>query len=234
MCCKVREDDPDTFPQSLPIFPLEGVLLLPRGQLPLHIFEAHNIDMIDDALADSRMIGIIQPRANTGAHHNATNNNGNEAAEQVAAAPVYDTGCAGKIISFEETDDGRYLVTLRGVTRFRVARELDNDTNYRRVETHWHPFRHDTHPASELDICRDKLNNLLWRYFEQHQLKCCWDKIDHAPDERLITALCMICPFTAQEKQALLEAHTCQERAELIMAMLDMAICGDRTAGSQH
>ena len=221
MCNKIREDDPDTFPEYMPIFPLEGVLLLPRGQLPLNIFETSYINMIDNALADSRMIGMIQPRAD------ANTANGH-------SAPVYDTGCAGKIISFEETEDGRYLVTLRGVTRFKIARELDCESGYRRVESHWQPFRHDTEPADELDISRDRLNNLLERYFEQNDMQCCWQKIDHAPDERLVTALSMICPFTAQEKQALLEAETCQARAELFMTMLEMATCEDRSAGSQH
>ena len=221
MCCKIREDDPDTFPRYLPLFPLDGVLLLPRGQLPLNIFETRYIDMIDDALSRSRLIGMIQPC-------------GDDGSGDSYCAPIYDTGCAGKIVSFEETGDGRYLITLRGVARFQVAREHEADNGYRRVEPLWQPYRHDTDTANGLDIERDKLNTLLKHYFEQHDMQCCWQKIDHAPDERLITALCMICPFASTEKQALLEAETCQARVELFMAMLEMAICEDGTAENHH
>ena len=197
-------------PNILPVFPLNGVLLLPRGQLPLHIFEKRYKAMLDDALKDSRMIGMIQPKEN---------------------GSLFDTGCAGRVTSFEETDDGRYYVVLTGVSRYKIHEEIEPESGYRRVKPDWQSFANDLDPTGCLDLDRAKLKAMLGDYFEMHEIDCNLELIDEAADDRLITCLSMICPFDAGEKQALLEAGCCKERSELFMTMLDMAI---RSGMSPH
>ena len=199
----------DELSQTLPIFPLTGVLLLPRGQLPLNIFEPRYIAMIDDALSSDRLIGMIQPV------DGATNG---------SAPPVYSTGCAGRITTFDETDDGRYLITLTGLCRFHLEEELATMRGYRRVKTDWSPFRIDMAPAEDdLDFDRQRLHQALSTYFQRQGISANWDAIDCTPDDRLVTSLAMICPFSACEKQALLEAPTPQERAALLLSLIEMA-----------
>lgn len=203
----------DDLPDILPIFPLNGVLLLPGGQLPLNIFEPRYLAMMDAALKADRLIGMVQPR---------------EIPRNLAdddTVPVYDTGCAGRITAFEETDDGRYLITLTGVARFRVAGEQPLLNGYRRVRPDW-SYPKDKETADCLGIDRRRLTALLESYFSQQGLSCSWDAIDGAPDNRLITCLAMVCPFDAREKQALLEAACCKERARLFMTLLEMAVSG--------
>lgn len=203
----------DDLPDILPIFPLNGVLLLPGGQLPLNIFEPRYLAMTDAALKDSRLIGMIQPRdiPRTLADDDSVG--------------LYETGCAGRITSFEETNDGRYLITLTGVARFRVAEEAGIEKGFRRVRPTW-AYPKDRETADCLGIDRGRLNRMLETYFSQQGLSCNWDAIEDAPDNRLITCLAMICPFDAREKQALLEAPCCKERAGLFMTLLEMAVSG--------
>ena len=199
--------DDENLPDVLPIFPLSGVLLLPRGHLPLNIFEPRYMAMVNAALKTDRMIGMIQP-------------------VEYQADELYKVGCAGRIISFEETDDGRYLITLEGVSRFHVAAELESAEGYRRVKVSWDEFKNDNVPMKCLDLDKPKLVALLEGYFEQEGLSCSWDAIEESGDEKLITCLSMICPFDAKEKQVLLEAGCCKERAQKFMTMLDMAVQG--------
>ncbi len=195
--------------QTLPIFPLTGVLLLPRGQLPLNIFEPRYIAMIDDALSSDRLIGMIQPV---------------DATANGAAPEVYSTGCAGRITTFDETDDGRYLITLTGLCRFNLEEEVSTTRGYRRVKTDWSPFRDDMAPAEDcLQVDRDRLRQALSVYFNRQGISANWDAIEGTPDDRLVTSLAMICPFAACEKQALLEAPTPQERAALLLSLIEMA-----------
>lgn len=202
-----------TLPQTLPLFPLNGVLLLPRGELPLHIFEPRFVAMVDDALRGDRMIGMIQPRHAP---------DGEVAPDN---APLFDVGCVGKITGFNETPDKRYLITLTGVSRFRLAEELPPAAHgYRRGRPDWAGFEKDREPAGCLDLDRDKLKKLLASYFDQHSLDCQWQHIDGATDEKLVTCLSMICPFDAGEKQALLEAGCSGQRAQMFMTMLEMAV----------
>lgn len=198
-------------PQSLPIFPLTGVLLLPRGQLPLNIFEPRYLAMVEDALKMDRLIGMIQPR---------------DFQQGMTAdrAPLFETGCAGKITAFEETEDGRYLITLTGVSRFRLAEELPPQRGYRRVRADWSAFSEDRQARDCLGIDRNQLKDLLRSYFDIEGLSCSWDSIDGANDDKLMTALSMICPLDPGEKQALLEAACCRSRAKMFMTMLEMAI----------
>lgn len=198
-------------PQTIPVFPLTGVLLLPRGQLPLNIFEPRYVAMVEDALKADRLIGMIQPRD---FQQGMTSD----------YAPLFETGCAGKITAFEETEDGRYLITLTGISRFHVAEELPLQRGYRRVRTDWADFSHDRQSSDCLGIDRQQLKDLLRSYFDIEGLSCSWDSIDGANDDKLMTALSMICPLDPGEKQALLEATCCRSRAKMFMTMLEMAI----------
>lgn len=193
----------ENLPDILPVFPLPGVLLLPRGQLPLHIFEPRYRAMVDDALCGDRMIGMIQPRED---------------------GALFDTGCAGRIKSFEETEDGRFYVVLNGVCRFDLKEELVQEKGYRRAAPDWTPYYKDLEPTGCLDLNRDKLKDMLAEYFTMHDIDCDWSLVDEAADESLITCLSMVCPFDACEKQALLEAGCCKERSRLFMTMLEMAV----------
>lgn len=191
------------------MFPLTGVLLLPTGQLPLNIFEPRYLQMVRDALAGPRLIGMIQPR------------------EGQSAAPrpsLYDIGCAGKIVEFAETEDGRYLIKLHGICRFRVESELNVTTPYRQVTPDWSPFSADIKHAGDLALDRTQLKTLLAQYFSLNDLSCDWKKIDDASDDRLITCLSMVCPFSPCEKQALLEAPDIGARAQMFMTMLEMEV----------
>lgn len=192
-------------PSELPIFPLSGVLLLPRGQLPLNIFEPRYLAMIDEALRTHRMIGMIQPRG------------GNP-------DTLYDVGCAGRIVSYEETEDGRYLITLEGVNRFKVKEELELKDGFRRIVPDWSDFPRDGERMDCLDLDKGKLLGLLQQYFDHEGLSCNWETIENSEDDRLMTALAMICPLDPCEKQVLLETGCCKERAKTFITMLDMAV----------
>lgn len=199
-------------PDSIPVFPLTGVLLLPEGRLPLNIFEPRYLNMVQDALAAPRLIGMIQPTA---------------PAAEGETPPLYRTGCAGRITSFSETDDGRLLITLTGICRFNVASELPPLRGYRRVVPDWSPFRADLEPPATDNgtlLDRDRLDPALRAYFQQQGIDANWDAIQQAPDDRLITSLSMICPFDATEKQALLEADDPYRRAQMLLALIEMAV----------
>ena len=198
----------EDLPQTLPIFPLSGVLLLPRGKLPLNIFEPRYLAMTEDAIKSDRLIGMVQPM------------------EEGAAGdqpPVFPTGCAGRITQFAETEDGRYLITLTGICRFRIERELPLFCGYRRVAPDFSSFRADFEPE-QVRLDRARLLSALKVYLKLQQLSADWESIQGAPDERLITSLAMICPFSCREKQALLETSCLAERARVLTALLEMAV----------
>lgn len=203
-------------PDTIPIFPLDSVLLLPRGHLPLNIFEPRYVAMVDDALRSNRMIGMIQPSKNP--------------ADQ---RPLFNTGCAGRIVQFQEADNGRYLITLRGVARFDVVSELQTTTQYRQVQAKWNSFPEDYDDIEDLGIDRARLVTLLDQYFTIHDMTIDWKLITAVNDEKLMTCLAMICPFSTCEKQALLEASTCSERADLFMNLLEISVRSGAHA-SQH
>ncbi len=202
------QPDFDDLPRVVPIFPLPGVLLLPGGRLPLNIFEPRYLAMVRDALSGERTIGMIQPCAE---------------APDVGAARVYETGCAGRITAFSETDDGRYLITLTGAIRFDVERELPPIEGYRRVVADYGRFRGDLEEeASEID--RERFLETLGCYFEANGIEGDWKAIEEAGDAALVTSMAMICPFAAPEKQALLEAMSLPERARTMTAIMEMAV----------
>jgi len=197
-------------PDTLPIFPLTGVLLLPRGRLPLNIFEPRYLAMTRDAMAGERLIGMVQPC---------------EPPIREMNPAVYPTGCAGRITSFSETDDGRFLIVLTGVSRFRIREELPLLSGYRRVVPEWDDFAADREP-DELGFDRARLTQGLRNFFGQRQVQADWSAIDQAPGEHLVTSIAMMCPFAPSEKQALLEAKTLGERANLLTALIEMSLSG--------
>ena len=197
----------------MPIFPLTGVLLLPRGKLPLNVFEPRYLAMTEDALSGNRMIGIIQP---------------SDPLSRASVPPVYPIGCAGRITSFSETDDGRYLITLTGVCRFETARELPIVRGYRRVDVSWERFAADLEESGPALFDRARLVEGLKTYFKIQGISANWDAIDSTPDERLVTSLAMICPFEPSEKQALLECGSLSERANMMVAIIEMSVLDKR------
>jgi Lon protease-like protein len=210
-------------PAILPIFPLTGVLLLPRGRLPFHIFEPRYLAMTRDALAGQRLIGMVQP---------------SDPMVTDANPPVYPIGCAGRITSFAETDDGRFLITLTGISRFRISEELPLLEGYRRVVPEWADFARDLESEEETGFDRERLTRGLRTFFQQHQISADWDAITSVPVDRLVTSIAMMCPFEPSEKQALLEASDLDDRARLLMAIVEMAVLnrpsGGIGAGARH
>ncbi len=203
-------------PPVLPIFPLPGVLLLPRGRLPLVLFEPRYVTRALDALGHRRVIGMVQTK--------------DEEPHPVRDdAPVHDIGCAGRITQFSETDDGRLLITLTGVSRFRIAQELDAEHGYRRVKADFGAFAADLREGEGVLADRPRLIEALRVYFTVKGLDADWEAIGKADDEALVTSLAMICPLAAAEKQALLETNDSLERAELLTGLIEMAAReGDR------
>lgn len=198
-----------SLPRTLPIFPLPGVLLLPRGTLPLNVFEPRYVAMVEDALRGERLIGMIQP---------------DEEAEDVGRAHCYAIGCAGRMTQLAEADDGRWLVTLTGVARFRLTRELAQaEGGYRLVEPDFTPFAGDLEVAGGgTAIDRQALLDHLRAFFRKKRIDANWEAIEKADDESLVTALAMVCPFRPPERQALLEAPDVAARAATLMALLRM------------
>ena len=203
--------------EVLPIFPLAGVLLLPRARLPLNIFEPRYLAMTRDALAGDRLIGMVQPSD----------------PNQPAAGnpPVYPTGCAGRITQFSETEDGRYLITFTGLCRFRIREELELLRGYRRVVPGWDEFAGDLRTPREPGFDRERLIRGLRVYFDKHRIKAEWDAINSVPGERLVTSIAMVCPFDPSEKQALLEARDLDERATVLTTIVEMAVADPPSDG---
>ena len=197
----------DDLPSELPVFPLPGALLLPRGHLPLNIFEPRYLCMVQDALAGPRLIGMIQPR---------------DSEDDPGGAAIYDVGCVGQIAAFNETDDGRYLITLRGLLRFSVARELEKCSGYRRVEPAFDAFRGDLEEES-LELDRERMLAALRQFFAERELSVDWQAVARLDGESLVNTMAMLCPFEPPEKQALLEAKTLAARADTLFAVLEMA-----------
>lgn len=202
--------DQSGLPRVFPVFPLTGALLLPQGKLPLNVFEPRYLAMVEDALAQGRMFGMIQP---------------DPAQPRGETGPgLYGVGCLGRLSSFSETEDGRYLITLTGVARFRVTQEVGMQRGYRRVEAAYDGFEDDLAPpvTDMLPVPRTELVAALHGYFDRAGLEANWDAVARMPDETLVTTLCMVCPFSPPEKQALLEAPGAADRAHALYALLRM------------
>jgi Lon protease-like protein len=207
-----------TLPDEIPLFPLAGGLLLPGSQLPLNIFEPRYLKMVDDALGGARLIGMVQPRDGDG----------------TGKPSLYPVGCAGRIISFSETDDGRYLITLQGKKRFRIGAELHVDTPYRQASVDWGVYACDQHgdPSAEF-VNRERLVAAMRHYLDSEGLKTDWEVVSEAPTEALVASLAMGCPFAPNEKQALLEAETTAKRAECLIALMEMSSAAETNGGDQ-
>lgn len=197
-------------PHALPIFPLEGALLLPHGHLPLHIFEPRYRNMVEHALGHGRMIGMIQPR---GAYSHPVPDD----------ADIFALGCAGRIVSFSESEDSRFLITLKGVCRFRVIEELPLQGGFRRVMPDYGPFQGDFGPLSEEGIDRERLLDAARAFLKLKEIDCDWSAVQAAPTAALVTAFAMTCPLEPREKQALLECGSFMERAEMLISLFAMA-----------
>jgi Lon protease-like protein len=209
-------------PAVIPVFPLTGALLLPRTRLPLNIFEPRYLAMVDSAIGSYRIIGMIQPKV-PGEEE--------DAAKRPALTSV---GCAGRIVEYSEADDGRYLITLLGLARFRVAGERASQTAFRQVAADYSDFAGDLkiepEEIAESALSRDKLVRALKPYLTEHAMQTDWKSIQEAPAETLVNALSMLCPFDPREKQALLEAPGVKERADALIALLEMANAGALTS----
>ncbi|MDQ0471243.1 LON peptidase substrate-binding domain-containing protein [Labrys wisconsinensis] len=208
--------EPGDLPAVIPVFPLAGALLLPRGHMPLNIFEPRYLAMVDDALRGPRLIGMIQPEA-----------------EDASDVPrLYHVGCVGRITSFSETGDGRYLIQLTGVARFRVLEEPVVATPYRQCRVTAEPFAVDFKPrAGEGEVDRDALIRTLRAYIDATGLQADWDAIRQAPNEALVNALSMMSPFGVREKQALLEAASLKQRADMLVAITEIELAKNGPGG---
>lgn len=210
-------------PNQLALFPLSGALLLPRGQLPLNIFEPRYLTMVEDALGQGRMIGMVQPRVD-----------GPQPLPDSAA--LYSVGCAGKITEFREMDDGRFLIGLSGVHRFQIISEKTGERGYRQAEVDYGAYRIDAGEDTSV-LNREALIQSLRDFLDlatPDMLEVNWKTLEDAPDEDLVNALSMLGPFEVREKQALLEALTISERAQTLMAIMSMAARGGEEGSSGH
>jgi len=203
----------EDLPALLPIFPLTGVLLLPRGRLPLNVFEPRYLALTQHALAHGRLLGMVQPQEDQG---------------DAGDPPLYRTGCAGRIVEFAETPDGRFLVTLKGVARFDIASEPPRQNSFRQVQADWQPWRDDLE-EDERGVDRDRMIAALAPFFDRHGITTDSDVLASAPIEHLVNSLAMACPFSPREKQALLEARRTGERAKILTALVEMSVASNVT-----
>ncbi len=209
-------------PAELPVFPLPGALLLPRGKLPLNIFEPRYQALVEDVLAGNRLLGMIQP-SDAPPGLDLDPEAVEEAVQDDSSPSLFAVGCVGRLTAFSEREDGTSSLTLTGIARFRVVSEIASDTPYRRLSVSYAGFEQDLAAVDEVAFDRAALVGALRRYFHHRGFEARWDAIDQMDDETLLTTLSMICPFPPAEKQALLEAPTLPDRARTLRALLEMA-----------
>jgi hypothetical protein len=201
-------------PETVPVFPLSGALLLPGGQMPLNIFEPRYLEMFDAALRADRVIGMIQPKF--------SGDTGKPEKPNLCAV-----GCLGRIASFAETGDGRYIISLQGICRFRVAEELNGRLPFRQCRIT--PFASDLDDGHEAEcVDREELLRVFRAYLDANELEADWDSVKRAGNDTLVNALCMMSPYGPAEKQALLEAPDLKSRAETLIALTEMALARDK------
>jgi Lon protease-like protein len=210
---------PGELPEVIPVFPLPGALLLPRGQMPLNIFEPRYLTMVDDAMrSGTRLIGMIQPDIMHTEHRDRPK--------------LFSIGCIGRITQLAESGDGRYLLELTGVTRFKVAQELSVTTPYRQCRVDYETFIDDfTARKGEDEVDRKALIAVLADFLKANNLRADWEGIDKAPNEALVNALAMMSPYGTPEKQALLEAPDLKTRAEILVAVTEIELAKKKTSG---
>jgi uncharacterized protein len=216
-----RKFGPADLPQTIPIFPLPGALLLPRARLPLNIFEPRYLAMLEDTFkTNDRLIGMIQPVPVPDGR-------------QGSDGRLHRIGCAGRVVAMQETEDGRYLITLQGVCRFRLLEVQDGFMPYLRAGVDWASFERDLGaPEADAFFDRPKFLEVLARYFATARLSSDWDSMKEADEELLINSLSILCPFDAEEKQALLEAPTLTNRRETLVTLMEFALRGGGDEGA--
>ncbi len=216
---RLSKDLPDT----IPVFPLNGVILLPRSNLPLNIFEPRYLKMTDDVLGGNRLIGMIQP-----------NRKSEPDMLKAAPVPIRKTGCVGRITEFSEMDDGRMLITLTGVCRFETTEELENEQPYRTFHVEYNRYEDDLLPGfGETKVDRETLLTVLRTYLDIHELDADWESIHQSSNEFLVNTLSIISPYGPEEKQALLETRDLKTRSEVLIALAEMDIAsGDDGSGT--
>ena len=217
---------PDDLPPDIPVFPLRGVILLPRSTLPLNVFEPRYLTMVNDVLAGARVIGIVQPDGE-GAVEAGESPSGKDAS-------LRRVGGVGRLSAFQETHDNRILISLTGIARFDIAQEVSTDLPYRVCSVNFSRFLADfAQGQGEERVDRKKLLTVLRKYLELNDLNADWDSINRSPNELLVNTLSMISPYGAEEKQALLEAQTLRDRAEVLIALAEMELAApDTESGS--
>lgn len=209
---------PAELPEIVPVFPLAGALLLPHGRLPLNIFEPRYLAMIEDAMAAGRLLGMMQGDESRPRSENGT--------------AVYSVGCLGRITSFSETEDGRFLITLTGTQRFRLVDEAMMRRGYRRMRVDFTPYLADLGPLPDLEsMPRVEFLAGLRPYFKSQGMEVNWNAIEKTPEAMLVNTLSMLCPFGVAEKQALLEAPNETARTGMMLALMRMALHGDAQDG---
>jgi uncharacterized protein len=205
----------EDLPGMLPVFPLRGAILLPRAALTLNVFEPRYLALVDHALANERLIGVVQPGPNTGS----------EESPEGKSFSLRTVGCAGRVTAFNETEEGHLMISLTGVARFSLGREIAADTSFRICEVDFSSYPDDFITGHGEDaVDRDRLLNTLRCYLEANNLSADWDRINSATNERLVNTLAVLSPYGPEEKQALLEAKDLPERAEALVALAEMEL----------
>lgn len=214
---------PADLPPRIPVFPLRGAILLPRATLPLNIFEPRYLEMIDDVMSGGRIIGILQPIVS----------GDDEESPIEKTAGLRSVGCAGRVTSYQELDDGRLIITLTGITRFQCIGEAETEMAYRIMSVSYDRFASDlTEGLGEELVDRRNLLRVLKTYLEANRLKTDWATIQRASNEFLINALSVMCPYGPEEKQALLEAKDLRSRAEVLVALAEIDLASNGSSGT--
>jgi uncharacterized protein len=208
MSSNVSYMGPAAMPTTIPVFPLAGALLLPRGQMPLNVFEPRYMAMVDHAMKTDRLIGMIQPNPDKG-----------------DIGPLFSVGCVGRITQLAETGDGRYMLTLTGIARFRIVSEADDDMPFQTFNVNWLAFADDyTARFGEDAVDRPSVMKALKDFSVANDVPVDWDSVKDAPNEALVNALSMMCPYGVREKQALLEAIDLKARGDMLVAITEMEL----------
>ncbi len=217
------EDNIKELPRTIPLFPLNKVLLLPRAKLPLNLFENRYLHMLDFALANQKIIGMIQPKEKIQKNSDIRN------------PTLYEIGCAGRITAFSETNDNRYEIILRGVSRFRVKKERSIKNGFRSAEVIWEDFNHDFDIYNSIsDYKRKQFVSLLKAFLIKISISADWEMVETTNDEDLINMICMCCPFDVNEKQALLEAKSLENRLEILSSLMEMGLNVNNASSSEN
>lgn len=222
MALTERYRRPSDLPTRIPVFPLRGAILLPRATLPLNVFEPRYLAMLDDVIAGSRILGVVQPMP------------GEDEGESPAGKSIglRHVGCAGRVTAFQELDDGRLIITLTGISRFDVVSEETTAKPYRTVAVDYHRFAADlTEGMGEELVDRENLLRVLRNYLDANRLKADWNAIQRSPNELLINALSIMSPYGPEEKQALLEAQDLRTRAKVLVALAEMELASTSGTG---